>query len=225
MTLEDVGEMSATHLLIPNVRLNWVKLDKPEPVKSNPEGKKYFSCELILNKKTHAKQMSARFECIAAAAEERWGTKWKRTLKRAQEAGKVNLGYDEDHFERDAEDGSTYTPEWYEGCHVLRPSNTSRPTVVDRLGEPVVPGDPGFPYSGCFANVIIKYWAWDKPLPAINIELSGVMFQADGDVIGGGGSRSVRRDAFADLIRKNESAAGSEADDEDAENVLADLGF
>lgn len=87
-----------------------------------------------------------------------------------------------------------------------------RPTVVDSDGRTQLVETDGRPYSGCYVNASLEFWAQGKESgfgERINCQLRGVQFVRDGESFGGGGAASVnefsdetggRADAAADLL-------------------------
>lgn len=73
--------------------------------------------------------------------------------------------------------------------------------------EPVEVADEiTVPYSGCYVNASVEFWAQDGDNSGIRCALRAVQFHRDGDAFAGGGSK-VKTDEFDDL------ATGADADD------------
>lgn len=85
-----------------------------------------------------------------------------------------------------------------------RKATDGRPTVVNQKGQPVNPGEAGFPYSGCYVVVHLDVWAQDNSYgKRINGQLLGVQFMRDGDSFGGGQPASSTEE-FGDLSAEEE---------------------
>ncbi|HEX8421196.1 MAG TPA: ssDNA-binding protein [Sphingomonas sp.] len=95
----------------------------------------------------------------------------------------------------------------FEGNLYVYPKNENRPGVFNRAAVPVVGGDDGAPYSGCYGNVEIDIWALNKPkvTKRIVIDLLGVQFSRDGDSFGAGSAPS-KASSFANLSAADEPA-------------------
>jgi hypothetical protein len=106
-------------------------------------------------------------------------------------------------------DGNKRAYDGYEDNWALsatRRTTAGRPTVVDVDRSPLQ-ADDGKPYSGCYVNAIVKFWAQDNEHgKAIRCELLGVQFFKDGDSFGGG-TKAADTDDFEDL------STGVEAED------------
>lgn len=106
-------------------------------------------------------------------------------------------------------DGDTKTKyAGFEGNLFISANSTSRPNVFSRSKVLLQSaGDPGAPYSGCYADVSIDIYPQDhhKWGKRINAGLRGVRFRADGDAFAAGAAAS--EDEFADL--------GDQGDDTD----------
>lgn len=104
-------------------------------------------------------------------------------------------------------DGRRVDFEGAEGMWVLtgtRRQDKGRPLVIDRNKSQLAIGD-GKPYSGCYVNATVDFWAQDGENPGIRCELLGVQYHRDGDSFVGGGRASP--DDFDDVTE------GATADD------------
>lgn len=84
----------------------------------------------------------------------------------------------------------------YEGNRFFKATNAQRVPVLDRDKTPLVAAD-GKPYSGCYVNVSVDFYAYENNGKGIAASLKGVQFFADGDAFAGGGVASA--DDFDDL--------------------------
>ncbi len=76
-------------------------------------------------------------------------------------------------------------PDGYKDMVFLNSANTTRPAVANRRGEPVAEGDENAPYSGCFVNATVTFWAQNNKYgKRINANLRGVQFVRDGEAFG-----------------------------------------
>jgi hypothetical protein len=73
--------------------------------------------------------------------------------------------------------------------------------VLDRDKTPLVQAD-GRPYSGCYVNASVEFYAYDNNGKGIAATLKGVQFFKDGDAFTGGGVASP--DDFDDLSTEGE---------------------
>jgi len=84
----------------------------------------------------------------------------------------------------------------YEGNRFFKATNKTRPTVINRDKSPLTQAD-GKPYSGCYVNASVDFYAYDNNGKGIACNLKGVQFFRDGDAFTGGGVASP--DEFDDL--------------------------
>lgn len=81
--------------------------------------------------------------------------------------------------------GNTKAYDGWKDMVVLTSSNTVRPIVVNRSLVPVVEGDKGAPYAGCFVNATVTLWTQNNSFgKRINANLRGVQFAKDGVAFG-----------------------------------------
>ena len=85
----------------------------------------------------------------------------------------------------------------YAGNYYVNARNKVRPLVMDRNKDELA-SDSGKPYSGCYVNVVVEFWAQDNQYgKKINASLGGVQFYADGEAFTGGASATA--DDFDDI--------------------------
>jgi len=170
-----------------NVRTAFLSIFEPKSV--NGEGDPRYSGAFIVDPKSaNVKTMDA---AILAVATEKWKDKAPAILKKLTEEGKVAFK----KSPRTNEAGEPYAG--FEGMYSVNAGNKSRPLVIDRDKTPLTAAD-GKPYSGCFVDANIEFWAQDNQYgKRINATLRGVQFRADGDAFGGGAPASS--DEFDDL--------------------------
>ncbi len=161
-------------LKLANVRLSFPNLF--EAVTVNGEGKPAFGASFLLDPADP--QVKAINDAIDAVAKAKWGAKADAILKQMRKGDKVAL-----------HDGDTKAQyEGYEGMLYLSTRTATRPLVIDKDKSPLTAED-GKPYSGCYVNVSVEFWAQDNSYgKRVNAQLGGVQFFADGDAFSGGGS-------------------------------------
>lgn len=132
-------------------------------------------------------------KAMFATAEAKWGGKAKTIYANLTKTGKpkvVEVAFVRQPYANS--DGEPY--DGFEDAFYLTASNKVRPTVIDGDRTPLTAAD-GKPYSGCYVNAIIEFWAQDNKYGrAVRAELKGVQFVKDGDAFGGGGSAASAED-------------------------------
>lgn len=133
-------------------------------------------------------------EAIAAVAKEKWGDNWRDEY---QEFADDQKGLRKGNLKKSA-DGQVY--DGFEGNVYVTAKNVNRPGVFNRAAKPVVEGDEGAPYSGCYGNVEIDVWALAKRgvKKRIVMDLLGAQKTRDGDAFSAGAAPS-KASAFANL--------------------------
>jgi hypothetical protein len=175
-----------------NVRLTFPQLFDAKQV--NGQGDPKFSAAFLIPR-DHP-QIGAIKEAIKAAAEAKWGAKALEVLKALQASDKLAL--------HDGDAKSDY--DGYAGNFFVNASNKIRPLVIGPQREPLTASD-GKPYSGCYVNAIVEFWAQDNQFgKRVNASLLGVQFAKDGERLAGGGVAS--QDDF-EPIPGTEAAAQS----------------
>lgn len=156
-----------------NVRFTFPAVHEAKQV--NGQGDPKFSITGLLGK--DHKQMPEVKAAIVKAAEEKWGAKAGEVLKQLQAADKLCL--------HDGDAKSDY--DGYAGNFFINASNKIRPLVIGPDRAPLVAAD-GKPYSGCYGNMIVEFWAQDNQFgKRVNASLLGVQFTKDGERLAGGG--------------------------------------
>ena len=157
-----------------NVRLAFFSGFEAKQV--NGEGKPAFSTTALFPP-THpavAKIKAAQL----AVGNAKWGEKAPSVLKALAAADKLAL---HNGATKESYDG-------FEGMLFVSCRSGQRPLILDRDKTPLTASD-GKPYSGCYANVGVEFWAQDNQYgKRINTSLRWVQFVKDGDSFGGGGS-------------------------------------
>ncbi len=129
-----------------------------------------FSASLLLNKKTHAKEIAELQAMIESTAKDFFKGKLPHLKNVALRDGK----------EKEDKDG------YGEEVMFLSASSKRRPQVVDKdPSVPLVEAD-GRPYAGCYVNACVSFWAYDHKLggKGVSANLLAIQFAADGEPFG-----------------------------------------
>jgi hypothetical protein len=153
-----------------------------------------FGCTFLIDPTDP--QVKACNVAIEAAAVEKWGAKGQAVLKGLRATEKASL-----------RDGDLKSYAGYPGNLYISASNTMRPTIIDKDKTQLAQAD-GKPYSGCFVNASVEFWAYDHPKggKGISATVLGVQFNGDGERFGSGSS-VASEDDFDDV------SSGAIADD------------
>jgi Rieske Fe-S protein len=116
----------------------------------------------------------------------------KAEINNLIEEGKVRLPKDRICFK----DGDLMDSEYNAGSYLLKASNKTRPTVLNRNTSPIVEEDDII-YGGCYVNAIVSFWYLSRPSNRrICCNLHGVQFSKDGERFG---DAPVTADDFDDI--------------------------
>ena len=170
-------------MILTDVRISFPDLFIPKLQGENATVEKFACTFLIPEGGELAKKIEAE---ILKVAEAKWPGKGAQIIKSI--AGN-NMRY---CFRPEGE--KDYNG--YEGNRFFKASNASRPTVIDRDKTPLVSAD-GKPYSGCYVNASVDFYAYENNGKGIGASLKGVQFFRDGDAFTGGGVASP--DEFENL--------------------------
>ncbi len=155
-----------------DVRLTFPQLFEAKTV--NGQGEPKFSAAFLIPR-DHP-QLAEVQTAIREAADTKWGPKAGDVLKQLKAADKLAV--------HDGDGKSNY--EGYEGNLFVNASNKLRPLVIDGNRAPLTASD-GKPYSGCYVNAILEFWAQDNQFgKRVNASLLGVQFIRDGERLAGG---------------------------------------
>jgi len=150
-------------------------------------GRKKFSAALLIRKDDP--QVKAIKEALLECAVAKWGVKGNDVARQLFKADRAAL--------RDGDDESKAKYDGYEEHWYVNASNDIAPTVLDRDKSPLGQRS-GRPYSGCYVNAVVEFWAQDNKYgKRLNATLMGVQFFRDGDAFAGG--RAASGDDFEDL--------------------------
>jgi len=193
--------LAENELLLKNVRITTFGQQTIYTAKSFPGGNDptpYYSLNAILGK-DHKQIPEIEAHMLKAANKKFGDKKGAAVLKAAKLIGKVPL--------RDGDIKADY--DGFEGNMFLSArtaADKGRPQVVDNLRQPVVAGDKNAPYDGCYADLIISFYGYDKGNNGIGCGLKVVQFRANGERFSGGGKP-------ADLDDLEEISAPADEDD------------
>lgn len=161
-------------VILENVRLSFANLFKARSMEAGKEPT--FGFAVILHKEHDAKKIEAVKAAMEAAAVEQWGadkSKWPKNIK---------------YILRDGSERSD-TEGYGDDVMFFGANSRSKFNVVDQ--DPNVPlsAQDGRPYSGCYVNVYVRFWAqentahpeWGKK---INAQPLCVQFYRHGDAFG-----------------------------------------
>ncbi len=163
-----------------DVRLTFPNLFKATKV--SDDGKPRFSANFLVE--PGSKVAEACEAAIQAVGKAKWDKDWAGVYKtiKAQDRSALHDGDLKQKYEGYA--GNLYV--------TATAQENSRPTVIDQNKGQLVEGD-GKPYSGCYVNASVEFWAQDdkKWGKRINCTLRGVQFNRDGDAFSGSAPASA----------------------------------
>jgi len=184
---------------IMDVRVTFPQFHEAKAV--NGQGDPKFSGSFLLTK-DHP-QLGAIQEAVIAAATEKWGPKAGEILKQLKAADKLPL--------HDGDAKANY--DGYAGMYYMNASNKIRPLVIGGGpdGRAPLTATDGKPYSGCYVNVVVEFWAQDNQYgKRVNASLLGVQFLRDGERLAGGSVAS--EDDFEAIPQDGKAKAEASGD-------------
>lgn len=158
-----------------NVRLSFPSLFEAEAFQDGPAK---FSATLLVPK--GSAQAKAIEDALVKVVTDKWGARGPKDLA-AFRANPQRCAW---------QDGDNKDYDGYAGNMSLKASNQVRPLVINADRSPLTAAD-GKPYSGCYVNAIVEFYAYDKAGKGIGCSLSGIQFARDGEAFSGGRSASV----------------------------------
>lgn len=191
--------MSKVQVRLTNVRLSYVHLFEPRAV--GDSDKPTYNTSILIDKsdKANLAALKAAMQAaILAGKDSKWGGKKPRGLKLPLKDG------DELDDEEERVKGPEYGSTFYLGA-----KSSSKVPLVQR--NPSIPiTDPEDLYSGCYGNVVIKFWAWKHATggAGISAELLAVQKMKDGERLDGAAQVEA-----TDVFQNYED----EADEEDSD--------
>lgn len=178
-----------------NVPINFAKLFVAEGYQGAAENKK-FSAEFYLDptKPDHKKSIKNLRAAIDQCGSAQWPDKWTAGKGMKGVKGYCLKSGDEELFSEplvsEYEPESGELPQRLEGKYIVRASESTRPTVVNRDKSPLTAEDAVI-YDGCHVTAIISLWAQDNKFgKRINANLVGVQFKGDGTPFAGTGEKA-----------------------------------
>lgn len=186
--------MAEKQIVLKNVRLSHPKLFEAEDY--NGDGNFNYGAQFIVE------PGSAVDKLIRGAIDEIAKAEWK------DKAAQRLKMYSGDKTKYPYRDGDLLGKEETEGKWILaskRKKAAGRPIVNNRQAHPVMEGDEGAPYPGCFVNAIVTLYTQNNEYAGVRCRLEGVMFWADGDAFTG--AKPADPSMFADLaVAEDEEA-------------------
>ena len=172
--------VTSEKLLLKNVRLSFLRLEKPEAFEEGQKEKYQLTALLDPSNAEHAEIIALVRQEAVNLCKEAYG-EVPADIKAAP-MDRLPFGLADNHPKKKEYDG-------YKGMFYVYASNTVRPGIGNRKADSVLPGEPEFPYSGCYGNVSISLWALLGPKKTkygsrIGANLRAVQFTMDGDAFG-----------------------------------------
>lgn len=181
-----MSEARPGHVVLTNVRLSYVHLDKPYSQNNDPEDARYSAT--ILLPKTD-KRGKAALDAALAEAVEKAKEKHGRSFPPAP---KTSI-HDGDGVR--PSDGMPF-PDECKGMWVFNARSKQAPQCVDMYKQPLL--DPTEIYSGCWAHVGVTLYGYvNSANKGVAVALETVMKARDGEPLGG--ARASAEDDFADI--------------------------
>lgn len=156
-----------------NVRLSFPALFEATQYKG--QGAFNYSAKFLVP--TGSDTHKAILAAIETVAREKWPKKYEAMLEEFRPDRKAYPYIDGKRVTYDGTDGM-----WV--LSAKRKLEQGRPVVVDQDKNTLLPAD-GKPYSGCFVNASVEFWAQDGDTKGIRCTLRGVQFVRDGDSFSG----------------------------------------
>jgi hypothetical protein len=165
-----------------NVRLSFLKLDKPEAFEKGQVEKYQATALLDPSDAEHAKLIALVKKTAADLCTEAYSSIPDEI--KAEPLKRLPFGLADAHPKKKDYDG-------YKGMFYVACSNATKPGIANRAGQSVLPGEPQFPYSGAYGNVNFTLWALLGPSKVkygarLGANLVGVQFARDGEAFGQG---------------------------------------
>lgn len=188
---------------IDNVRVSFLHIFKP---KTNDKGEDKYAATVLIDKK------HPDYPLLVAGVLEKAKLKWKDETAAVMKAMKLS-----DKICIHDGDSKPKYPE-YAGLMYINAYNDIKPTAYGKDGRELEAHD-GTLYSGCYANVIVDFWAMDNEYgQRVNCELMGIQFHSDGENLSGGGKKAAASDF--DLPDEAASPFDDAADGEDLSALM-----
>ena len=168
-----MANANPAHIVLHNVRLSYVHLDRPYASQPNQEPK--YSATILVPKSPPENR--AKIDAAIAAATQRGREKFGQAFP-VQPKTSVHDGDG-----TRPSDGQPFGEEC-KGCWVFTASNKDQPSIVDGALQPIL--NPTEIYSGIYANVGITFFPYNAPQNrGVGVALDNVQKIADGEPLGG----------------------------------------
>ena len=179
-----MANTNPAHIVLNNVRLSYVHLDKPYAQQPGAEPK-YSATILVPKTPDNRSKIDAAIQAATQSAIAKHG--------QAFPANPITSVHDGDGLR--PSDNQPYSDECH-GCWVFTASSKQPVNVVDGNLQPIL--DPTQIYSGMYANVGITFFGYNNPSKkGIGVSLDNVQKLRDGDPLGA--NRASVEDDFTTL--------------------------
>ncbi|WP_413778080.1 DUF2815 family protein [Caproicibacterium sp. XB1] len=182
------------HIVLKNVRLSYVHLDKPYAGPTGTQDPKYTVTILVPKKIPGNKQaIDAAIAAAAQKAQERYGKAFPARPKVSVHDGDGTRPSDNQPFGDECK-----------GMWVFTASSKQQPDIRDEYGQKLL--DMSQVYSGVWAHVGVTFFGYNAPQnKGIGVGIETVMKARDDEPLGGG--RANADDDFADIMQQNTAPA------------------
>jgi hypothetical protein len=177
---------------VKNVRLAFPVLWEPEFKTEDAKQKTFSAIGLMAPNHPSVKDIN---DTIDAVIREKWGDKAE------QVKSLIKAGGPDRTCLRDGNGKPNY--DGFPGNLYISASSVVRPGVKDQARVDCTEAD-GKVYAGCYVDLIIDIYGYDKPRPGVTAQLMGVQKRADGDAFGGG--RPASEEDYDDLSTGEEDS-------------------
>ena len=181
-----MANTNAAHVVLSNVRLSYVHLDRPYNNNGN-EVPKYSTTVLVpKSPPDNFSHMQTAIQAATAQAIAKHGAAFPAQPKVSVHDGDGVRPSDSLPFGEECQ-----------GCWVFTASSKQKPDVVDGNLQPII--DPSALYSGIYANVGVTFFGYNaQSNKGIGVALDNVQKIADGEPLGG--TRAAVEDDFTPIV-------------------------
>lgn len=174
----------SNNLIVRNCRLSYANVFEPRSFNGSPEK---YSASLLIPKgdKTTLNEIKAAIKQAAELGKEKFGPKWEARQLPLRDGDAENKGAE------------------YAGMFFLNAKSSTAPGIVDRHARRIM--DPTEVYSGCWANVSVQFYAYNRSgNQGIAVGLGNIQKVRDDESFDG---RTRAEDEFT-ALDDNEAADG-----------------
>jgi hypothetical protein len=184
-------------------RLSFAQLDKAKAFKPGQEPRYEATFLADPSREDHAAQIKALKSAGLEIAKKKWGDDVD------PEGLAWCMGLSDKNPKKKKYDG-------YKGMFYLITANGSKPVVVSRNREPVVPNGVQWPYSGCRVNTNVTLWTQDNEFgQGVRANLRIVQFNQDDTPFGAGNVNPDEEfEALGDAPGNKSAGKGAQAADD-----------